>query len=685
MFKKLAIASITGGLVLSIITPVVYASENSSYITHKKIDELLTSESVYPDLLKPRITNVEEYSESSTNAISTELERQTESSVRESGIKEESREISSTVAQEESTTEQRETLEQDSSINSVLNAQEINIAGEVEVSNWEEFVRAFSDQAVTKISLKNEISKKETDTIHSKTTARTSSIELAGNSHLLDIGDDYFVLGTTSQRVLKLNNIQLKQNLSDPKAQDAIFTTNSLWKFELNDFDVLEPSHRVAWAPSSELIITGDNNVTTKQDNFTLKKATFKNQAKYHGRVTEDAPVFQYNAIGDSGRGFTLEPDSDVTLEELSDSSDGFFPAIYNQHGRIEIGKNSKLKINVPGSAIRFNHSSSAVNVRTNATLEINSRNKTRYSVIAFSADNTAFVTDLGARLFVTGKSNAPLVNLAANITGDGSISRRGNEFLLIELAEFDLYNASGEKYPAVQVNYGNVDGSKLNNQPPDISGNEFRFERSDIKIWDTNSSGEGTPTGEYVRTERVAISGSGTGERNFSGTSVDPDLKRFKPKDYIRIAGRAPGTTPQGSLEFISVPIAIDFGSQVVQAIEQTLIPETLNGKLIVSDTRETSASWQLLLSEKKPLSVGDKELNDVFFYTRSDGQSVSITETPDVVETGNPGASGEVILSENWDESYGLSIVVPVTKQLVGAYSGELNWILRDVPENP
>ncbi|MHC5269724.1 Ig-like domain-containing protein [Enterococcus sp. LJL98] len=139
------------------------------------------------------------------------------------------------------------------------------------------------------------------------------------------------------------------------------------------------------------------------------------------------------------------------------------------------------------------------------------------------------------------------------------------------------------------------------------------------------------------------------------------------------------------GELKFTSVPDTLDFGKQMIMSETQTITPEKPTKGLIVSDTREEKSNWDLLLAEKKPLTFGKKVLNDVLVYRTSDGRQIEINSGSNVIESNEASSNEKVDVSSKWNETYGLALTVPVTKQLLGDYSGELSWTLQSSPSNP
>lgn len=91
--------------------------------------------------------------------------------------------------------------------------------------------------------------------------------------------------------------------------------------------------------------------------------------------------------------------------------------------------------------------------------------------MVAFSNDNTYLIADPGSYFYVIGTSSQPLINLAANGLGTGSVIRSGNSFTLNSPAQYDLRNLNNSQ-SAVNVAYLNR------------SENSFNILNSDIDLW---------------------------------------------------------------------------------------------------------------------------------------------------------------------------------------------------------
>ena len=138
------------------------------------------------------------------------------------------------------------------------------------------------------------------------------------------------------------------------------------------------------------------------------------------------------------------------------------------------------------------------------------------------------------------------------------------------------------------------------------------------------------------------------------------------------------------GSLTLESVPDLVDFGTQKITNQTQIYYPK-VTGQLIVSDTRGVDkAHWQLTLKEEIGLHSATNDLSGLMSYTNKNGTIVKIGKEAQVVESEQMVEDGSETISQTWDDKHGLSLAVPVGKQLLGEYNGTLSWTLQDVPGN-
>ncbi|MHC5372212.1 WxL domain-containing protein [Enterococcus sp. LJL120] len=169
---------------------------------------------------------------------------------------------------------------------------------------------------------------------------------------------------------------------------------------------------------------------------------------------------------------------------------------------------------------------------------------------------------------------------------------------------------------------------------------------------------------------------------------------------------------TVMGSIYLSQVTDVFDFGSQTTSLNEQTHWP-TLRGftseedpnsqrgwsDIVVTDTRGDNQTWKLSVKEKDPLtsSDGKVDLEDTLYFQMpaiGDVDPIETPITPDFlpVISGSNGLHGSadyqesVTVTNGWGESSnkGIKLVVPFSQQIVGDYSGSLEWTIEFGPGN-
>lgn len=156
--------------------------------------------------------------------------------------------------------------------------------------------------------------------------------------------------------------------------------------------------------------------------------------------------------------------------------------------------------------------------------------------------------------------------------------------------------------------------------------------------------------------------------------TEMDYHNATFKEGTRLQVAG---------TIELLSVPTKLDFKQQKVSNKTETYHP-AVTGKLQISDTRGTEKTpWQLYLKETVGLHSANNDLSGLLSY-KNKNTVVNIGRDKQVVESGKLTADGVLDITNQWNGNYGISLTVPVGKQIIGDYQGTLSWSLESVPGN-
>ncbi|WLV86604.1 pectate lyase-like adhesive domain-containing protein [Lacticaseibacillus zeae] len=142
----------------------------------------------------------------------------------------------------------------------------------------------------------------------------------------------------------------------------------------------------------------------------------------------------------------------------------------------------------------------------------------------------------------------------------------------------------------------------------------------------------------------------------------------------------------PAGKLAVISVP-DLDFGNQTVTGLTQILRPR-VQGSLKIEDSRTNgSRKSRLYLRMARPFKNGDVDATRCLTYTNQAGQEQTLSSQAILAEV-NVGVTERDVSSE-WNTAIdssarGFKLTLPIEKQKIGNFSGELDWSLQDVPGN-
>lgn len=139
----------------------------------------------------------------------------------------------------------------------------------------------------------------------------------------------------------------------------------------------------------------------------------------------------------------------------------------------------------------------------------------------------------------------------------------------------------------------------------------------------------------------------------------------------------------PLNVLRLKEVPEIIDFGKHEIKTGHKDFWSQT-KGDLVVEEFRAKNAEkWTLTVREKEPLTnqlLPKHNLMGKMVWNDLKGKK-PITKNETIVEQYKH--EGDYKVNDTWEKDQkGISIEVPIDKQLVGTYKGELQWQLRDTP---
>jgi hypothetical protein len=453
----------------------------------------------------------------------------------------------------------------------------------VQVSTWAEFRNAYNNANVTKIILLNDIS---FPTVPSLNDRRTS-IEIDGGGHTIHqrLGHSLPVNAPTRQGytpVFHLHNVHLGVVGTTGAAgldvggsfsfiQGAGTSTAHVnrWQFRIGNLSTDPRIARVVRAYQAEITLYGNLDIDTRAENFYAGSIIIEDDTVYRGNINfRNYSLIWFPEASQSGttgaaREFTIGNNAEVTFTKTRGTG-SLFPAIFDQWQTITLGENSQLNIDFEGPAFAFSRNNSTFNAMPNSIVNLTRRTNgpvlTYFSELGRLPNNSSFIVESGAELFISGTANGTLTGLINMDTGLGA---RNHSFVLNNLKSFEL------------INHGTA--------PVIRNGKTSRVEiiDTDISLWrlgaDLNAPADG---GTFYQVERFsAFRNQVSLSLNEIITSTDPLLQSTfgSTQQHRKISG---SSSEEPNLDARIFELDLDEFEGIIDQDEETItfrIPEHL------------------------------------------------------------------------------------------------------------
>ncbi|MDA2313227.1 pectate lyase-like adhesive domain-containing protein [Bacillus cereus group sp. MYBK35-2] len=396
-----------------------------------------------------------------------------------------------------------------------INEQQVQYAPgqEANVSNWNEFRDAYTNDAVSKINLTGDIAYES----GAFTTYKlTRGLEINGNGHTLDLKNQSIMLGNPANaqdNVIHIHDAILS-NTRDWAFVDVYpyWSISAKWKYRFGNIKTTPTVQRLATATYAEVTIYGNMDIDTRAENFYVGSVIMEPGTNYVGNVNYfNYSVFWYNLAarpGDTGQSkeFTVGRNSKVRLSQTQ-TLGTTFPAVYSYYKDITIEENAIFNVAMPGNAVRFDQQYSSFTAKKGSIVNLTSKQKSG-SVVNYNNSNTYLKVEPGAYFYTIGVSREPLINL----------NRGTNNLLILDSpAQYDIRNLD-ENSNSTAVDNG--------------SNGEVRINNSDIDLWKMGTNVLGPSTLTYANIGYLSAT-------NQAVKSSNADLQsKFSTKNFRRISG---------------------------------------------------------------------------------------------------------------------------------------------------
>ncbi|MDN6070011.1 MAG: hypothetical protein L0I48_02325 [Lactococcus plantarum] len=476
----------------------------------------------------------------------------------------------------------------------------------VKAGDWETFIRAYQDEAVTKIMMTADITDSSKDGPYGPTNyRRKNSIEIDGASHQLTL-KRYHGLRTSarpksfketsngkeqSRALFHMHDISIRQNL-DGKAVDVGHYSSSAfvgaseayqsqgfensmyesemtsnWYFRFGNITTEQDNNeatnkgvaRLIMAYGADVSLYGNNTLSTSAENMYVGALTVEDNTKWQGKTEYDnlstvwfTTASPKTATG-SSKSLTIGKNCDITL---SNSKYNYSPAISGQYLATVIGEDSKVTVNNTSIAWRFDQTKSSLVIKKGAVLSLNSSGKGKVLQFGNGKGQSGVVSDCQVKVESGG---ALLVAGQFDVLGDIGIIDFNGSGPISSTRAFDASNcqivvASGAVFD-VQNQSSNTTSKKHRAINLRNETNQLIFEDQHLKLWQFKTSVTSKADVELEKIRQLIFKGETTVEVS-DDVKDAKKVKQLRLKDYRRLATKAQNTVDVNDKELPTIEI---------------------------------------------------------------------------------------------------------------------------------
>ncbi|MFK4568159.1 VWA domain-containing protein [Enterococcus sp. UD-01] len=433
----------------------------------------------------------------------------------------------------------------------------------VQAGDWQTFIDAYRNEAVTKIVLTKNIEDSSPNGAKGPTSyKRKKSIEIDGQGHRLTLKkyhslrtseapDSYQEVvddQTVRRSMFHLHDISLRQNMSGAAASCGQYSSNAFvgaidthsswgkevssreedltknWYFRFGNIDTKEDDNaanarglaRLVAAYGAEVTLYGSLDLSTTSENMYVGSLIVEDATNWKGSTEYYNLSVVWFVLGDQKQGtgrneeLTIGKNCDITLKNPEKGKN--YPAFYGHYKQAVIDEKTTVKLETKGNAWRFDQSGSSLTIKKDAELSLISNGNGK--VLQFGRgplsptkiSNCQLKVEPGGSLFVKGEADRTGGISVVDFTGDNYFtSNTGYEATncTIELDQpkaYDFSNTTDSKRIARQ----SVVNLRNNT-------NKLILKNTDVAIWETGRSLteiEQQPDQQLTKIERFELIG---------------------------------------------------------------------------------------------------------------------------------------------------------------------------------
>jgi Mg-chelatase subunit ChlD len=433
----------------------------------------------------------------------------------------------------------------------------------VQAGDWQTFIDAYRNEAVTKIVLTKNIEDSSPNGAKGPTSyKRKKSIEIDGQGHRLTLKkyhslrtseapDSYQEVvddQTVRRSMFHLHDISLRQNMSGAAASCGQYSSNAFvgaidthsswgkevssreedltknWYFRFGNIDTKEDDNaanarglaRLVAAYGAEVTLYGSLDLSTTSENMYVGSLIVEDATNWKGSTEYYNLSVVWFVLGDQKQGtgrneeLTIGKNCDITLKNPEKGKN--YPAFYGHYKQAVIDEKTTVKLETKGNAWRFDQSGSSLTIKKDAELSLISNGNGK--VLQFGRgplsptkiSNCQLKVEPGGSLFVKGEADRTGGISVVDFTG-------GNYFT--SNTGYEATNCTIELDQPKAYDFSNTTDSKRIARQSVVNlrnnTNKLILKNTDVAIWETGRSLteiEQQPDQQLTKIERFELIG---------------------------------------------------------------------------------------------------------------------------------------------------------------------------------
>nr|WP_141690962.1 pectate lyase-like adhesive domain-containing protein [Brochothrix thermosphacta] len=377
-------------------------------------------------------------------------------------------------------------------------------------------ITAYSNEAVTSISLSNDIVKGTVNL----TTDRKTSFSIEGNNHSLDLGNQVFRVQQAATATFSISNIKTTAINTTGIVSSGLDTNTAKSGWTINITNVNSPLHNkmsLASVPGAQLNLAGDIKWYTASEMAVIDGVKIADNAKVMSikqKQHEDRSFFWFaqaymDQTSAGSHNFVIGKNAVANFKMTGSGT--AFPIVFAYYNELRLESGATYNATMPGNTFGSDYYKSSFIAEGNNKVNVTSLNAVAFNSTSKPQEESQFYIGPESEFYIIGATNQK------SFTGNATDTAR-TKITIDSPKNYDMRNSST--------------ANNSNSSIADVGFKEFTSKNSDVNSWSLDSNVAGSASYSTSTIDYVTQLAGG------SVTSSDSSLhSKFKIEGLRRIS----------------------------------------------------------------------------------------------------------------------------------------------------